>query len=204
MEMSTMTLKIDGKSVKAEEGMTVLQAARNAGIGIPTLCTNDKLEPFGACRFCMVEVTKGKGTKLVASCCYPAEEGLIVKTNSERISKIRKVILELVLPMANSGALPDLAKKYGAKATRFPLDEGEEPSNCILCGRCVRYCAEVKKLDAIGFVGRGVGRKVELMPELGNECITCRECYGKDICECGRFVIIAEEFPFLQYAYRSR
>ena len=99
---------------------------------------------------------------------------------------------------------PDLAKKYDAKVSRFPLDEGEEQSNCILCGRCVRYCAEVKKLDAVGFVGRGVNRKVELMPELGNECITCRECYGRDICECGRFVVLAEEFPFLQYAYRGR
>jgi NADH dehydrogenase/NADH:ubiquinone oxidoreductase subunit G len=204
MKMSTMTMKIDGKPVKAEEGMTVFQAARNAGIGIPSLCYNEKLEPFGACRFCMIEVTKNRKTKLVASCCYPAEDGLVVKTNSERILKIRKVILELLLPLAPSGPLPDLAKKYGADRSRFPLEKGEEITNCTLCGRCVRYCAEVKKLNAIGFVGRGVNRRVELMPEIGNECITCRECYGRDVCESGRFVVIAEEFPFLQYAYRGR
>lgn len=80
--MSSITMKIDGKSVQAEEGMTVFQAAKKAGIGIPALCNNERLEPFGVCRFCMVEVTKGQRTKLVASCCYPAEDGLVVKTDS--------------------------------------------------------------------------------------------------------------------------
>ena len=202
--MSKMTMKIDGKSVEAEEGMTVFQAAKKAGVGIPSLCYNEKLEPFGACRFCMVEVTKDQKTKLVASCCYPAEDGLVVKTNSDRITKIRKVILELIMPLAPAGPLSSMAEKYGADGSRFPLEKGEKPTDCTLCGRCVRYCREVKKLNAIGFVGRGVNRRVELMPEIGNECITCRECYGKDICESGKFVICAEEFPFLQYAYRGR
>jgi bidirectional [NiFe] hydrogenase diaphorase subunit len=197
--MSTITLEIDGKSVKAEEGTTVLKAAKSAGIDIPVLCQADKLEPFGACRFCMVEVTKGQRTKLVASCCFPAEEGLVVKTNSDKIRKIRKVILELLLPSAPYGQLPELAKKYGANPSRFPLENDEEPSQCTLCGRCVRYCAEVKKLHAVGFVGRGVTRKVELLPGLGNECVTCRECYSKDICNSGKFVIMADEFPFLPY-----
>lgn len=109
-----------------------------------------------------------------------------------------------MLPLAPSGPLPDLAKKYGVKTSRFPLEPGEQPSHCTLCGRCVRYCAEVKKLNAIGFVGRGANRKVELMPDIGNECITCRECYGRDICESGRFVVLAEEFPFLQFTYRKK
>ena len=194
--MNTVTLEINGKTVKAEEGMTVLQAAKNAGIDIPTLCHHDGLEPYGACRFCMVEVTKDRRTKLVASCCYPVENALIVKTDSERINRIRKVILELVLPQAPLGPLRGLAKKYGVKESRFPLDKGEEPSYCILCGRCVRYCSEVKKLNAVGFVGRGVDRMVALVPGSGDECVACRECYESSICEGGKFVPSAEEFAY--------
>lgn len=194
--MNTVTLEIDGKAVKAEEGMTVLQAAKNAGIDIPTLCHHDELEPYGACRFCMVEVTKDRRTKLVASCCYPVEDALIVKTDSERINRIRKVIIELVLPQAPLGPLRGLAKKYGVKESRFPLDKGEEPSYCILCGRCVRYCSEVKKLNAVGFVGRGVDRIVALVPGIGDECVACRECYESSICEGGKFVPSAEEFAY--------
>jgi len=200
--MDTVTMKINNKTVTAEKGTTVLKAARNAGIGIPTLCENDELEPFGACRLCMVEIDKGGRTKLVASCCYPVEEGLVVRTNSPRISKIRKVILELLMPWAPYGPLPQMAKRYGADPSRFPLGKGEEPSQCTLCGRCVRYCADVKKLNAVGYVGRGVSRRVELMPELGNECINCRACYSKEICESGKFVTMAEAFPFLPYQKR--
>ncbi len=199
MGMEAINLQIDGKQVKAEKGMTILQAARGAGIGIPTICHTDNLEPYGACRLCMVEIEKGKRTKLVASCCYPAEEGLVVRTNTPKIAKIRKVLLELMLPYAPYGPLPDIAKVYKADPNRFKLEPGEEPSQCTLCGRCVRHCREIKKLNAIGFVGRGVGRKVELIPDIGNECITCRECYGKDVCESGRFVILAEAFPFLKF-----
>jgi len=143
-----------------------------------------------------VEVTKGRRAKLVASCCYPVEDALIVRTDSERISRIRKVILELILPQAPVGPFLSLAKKYGVKESRFPLDKGEESSYCILCGRCVRYCAEIKKLNAIGFVGRGVNRKVALVSGIGDECFACRKCYGASICEAGKFVPSAEEFAF--------
>jgi len=144
----------------------------------------------------MVEVRKDNRTKLVASCCYPVEDALKIRTDSERISRIRKVILELIVPQAPVGPLLALAKKYGADRSRFPLDKGEEPPYCILCGRCVRYCAEIKKLNAIGFVNRGIDRKVALVPGIGDECTSCRECYGPTVCESGKFVPYAEEFAF--------
>jgi predicted molibdopterin-dependent oxidoreductase YjgC len=93
--MSEILVQIDGKEVKATEGMTVLEAAQSAGISIPTLCHHEKLEPFGGCRLCIVEVQVGDWTKRVVSCVYTVEENLIVRTRSEKIDKIRKMILEL-------------------------------------------------------------------------------------------------------------
>ena len=95
--MSEITLKIDDKEVKATQGMTVLEAAQSAGISIPTLCHHEKLEPFGACRICTVEVEARGRTNLVAACLYPVEENLVVKTRSERVDGIRKMLLELML-----------------------------------------------------------------------------------------------------------
>jgi len=169
-------LEIDGKQVEAEEGMTILQAARKAGIEIPTLCYNDQLEPYGACRICTVEIIKDGRKRYVVSCVYPVEEGLKVRTDSEEIRKIRKTLLELMLPLAPaSGPLKKLAEKYGARANRFQA----EPTACILCGLCVRYCAEVKKANAICFIGRGTERQVAFVPEVAPyECPSCRQCYA--------------------------
>jgi len=194
--MERITLEIDGKKVKAEEGMTLLQAAESIGVEIPTLCHHEDLEPYGACRLCTVEIIKSERTRLVAACCYPVENGLIVKTDSERVNKIRKMILELLLPLAPTGPLMTLATKYGlceyvkkseeesewkVKEFRFPA---EEPTYCTLCGLCVRYCAEVTKENVIGFIGRGIDRQVALVP--GKCCISCREC--ESICEGGKFM----------------
>lgn len=178
-----ITLKIDGKEVKAQEGLTVLQAAKAVGIEIPTLCYNEKLEPQGACRLCMVEIAKGARTRLVASCAYPVEDGLEVKTDTERVRKLRGLILELILPLADKGPIRSLAEKYGVKKSRFET----EPTDCILCGLCVRYCTEVKKLHAITFVGRGIDRQTAFVPEIApNVCPTCRECYS--LCPGGKIV----------------
>ena len=173
--MNEITLQIDGREVKAEEGMTILEAAQSAGIFIPTLCHHEKLEPYGACRICTVEIEARGRTNLVASCLYPVERDLVVKTRSEKVDKTRKMLLELMLAHAPDAAeLQDLAQEYGADKARFE----KESSFCILCGLCVRYCAEVKKKNVIGFVDRGTRREVIFIPEIASkECEDCKECF---------------------------
>ena len=173
--MSDVLLQIDGKEVKATQGMTVLEAAQRAGISIPTLCHHEKLEPFGGCRLCIVEVEDRGRTKLVVSCVYPVEEALIVRTRSEKVDRIRKTILELLLAHApDSPVLQELAQTYGADKNRFE----KEASFCIHCGLCVRYCAEVKKKNAVGFVDRGIRKEISFIPEIASkECNDCKECF---------------------------
>jgi len=173
--MSEILLEIDGKQVKAQQEMTLLEAARSAGISIPTLCHHEKLEPYGACRLCIVEVENRGWTRIVVSCVYPVEKNIIVRTRSEKIDRIRKMILELQLAHApDAFILQDLAKEYGADKNRFP----REPSHCIHCGLCVRYCAEVKKKHAVGFVDRGIRKEISFIPETASkECWHCKECF---------------------------
>ncbi len=152
-----------------------MQAAQSAGIVIPTLCHHEKLESYGACRICTVEVETRGRTNLVAACLYPVEKNLVVTTRSETVDKIRRTILELLLAHApGAPALQDLAREYGAKEARFE----KEASFCILCGLCVRYCAEVKKKNAIAFVDRGAKREISFIPEIASkECWNCKECF---------------------------
>ena len=173
--MSEILLTIDGKEVKAKKGMTLLDAARSVGISIPTLCHHEKLEPFGACRLCIVEVEVRGWTRIVVSCVYPVAKDIIVRTRSEKVDRIRKMILELQMAHApDSFILEDLAKEYGADRNRFE----KEPSFCIHCGLCVRYCAEVKKANAIGFVDRGIRKEISFIPEIASkECWNCKECF---------------------------
>ena len=173
--MSEILLQIDGKEVKADQGMTILEAAQRAGISIPTLCHHEKLEPFGACRICIVEIEDRGWKKLVVSCVYLVEENLIVRTRTEQVDRIRKTILELLLAHApDSQILNDLAREYGADKDRFEKD----PSFCIHCGLCVRYCAEVKKMNAVGFVDRGIRKEISFIPEIAaRECNECKECF---------------------------
>ncbi|MGB9905344.1 MAG: 2Fe-2S iron-sulfur cluster-binding protein, partial [Desulfotomaculales bacterium] len=173
--MNEITIQIDGQKVAAREGMTVLEAARSAGLTIPTLCHHEKLAPYGACRLCTVEIESRGRTRLVASCLYPVEKELVVRTRTEKVDRVRKVILELLLAHApDAPELQALAKEYGAERDRF----GKEPSFCLLCGLCVRYCAEVKKKHAIGFVNRGTGREICFVPEIASrECWECKECF---------------------------
>jgi len=177
IRMKTIQLGIDGKKVRAKEGATILEVARENGIYIPTLCHHNELEPSGVCRLCMVEISKDKRTKLVASCVYPVEENLVVKTDSEKIRKIRRMIIELLWP-----SVPALAKEFGVEKSRFVPEHTE----CCLCGLCVRYCAEVKKLNAVYFKGRGINRELAVIPELADECIYCAGCF--DLCPGGLIV----------------
>ena len=174
-KMNEIIVQIDGIKVKAAEGMTVLEAARNADIFIPTLCHHEKLEPYGACRICTVEAEVRGWTRFVAACLYPVEQDLIVRTRSEKVDKIRKMILEYLLAHApNSPQLQDLAQEYGADKDRFE----KESSFCILCGLCVRYCAEVKKKNAVGYVDCGAKREIRFIPEIDlKECHSCKECF---------------------------
>jgi len=173
--MSEITLEIDGIKVQATDGMTLLEAAQSVGIYIPTLCHHEKLEPFGGCRLCIVEVDERGWTKLVVSCVYLAADGLVVRTRSEKIDRIRKTILELLLAHApDAEVLKKLAQEYGADKDRFDKD----PSFCIHCGLCVRYCAEVKHKYAVGFVDRGIRKEISFIPEIAaRECNACKECF---------------------------
>lgn len=178
---SSVILNIDGKEVKARAGMTILDAAREASIYIPTLCHNEKLEPYGACRICTVEISRNNKTRLVTACVYPVEEGLSVKTDTPAVKKIRKTLLELMLASSPSKTIEELARGYGIKKSRFQA----ERTNCILCGQCVRYCHEVKGANAIGFVGRGTDRRVVFFPEIASTvCASCRECFS--LCPTGK------------------
>jgi bidirectional [NiFe] hydrogenase diaphorase subunit len=173
--MSDIRLQIDGKEVVATEGMTLLEAAHEAGISIPTLCLHEALEPFGGCRLCIVEVEVGGWSRLVVSCVYTVAPDLIVRTRSEKIDRIRKTLLELLLAHApDSPVLKEMAAEYGAIAARFD----KEASFCIHCGLCVRYCAEVKKLNAVGFIDRGIRKEISFIPEIAaKECKNCMECF---------------------------
>jgi bidirectional [NiFe] hydrogenase diaphorase subunit len=170
--MSKITLKIDGKTVSANKEETILDAARSLGIEIPTLCHHKKLIPYGACRLCLVELKQGKRSQLVASCGYYVKEGLEIYTQSERVQKVRKLVLELLLSiLRNSPEIKRLARQYDVLTTRYK----KFIHYCILCGLCVRYCDEVKKKNYLGFVGRGVDREVAWIP-LSNYEDTCKNC----------------------------
>ena len=173
--MSEISLRIDGKEVSVREDMTLLEAAQSAGISIPTVCHHEKLEPFGGCRLCTVEAESGGRTNLVAACIYPVQKDLVVRTRSVQIDRIRKVLTEQLLAYApESEVLQGLAREYQADKDRFP----KEPSFCILCGLCVRYCAEIKQKNAVGFMDRGPSRSISFVPEIAaQECWDCKECF---------------------------
>ncbi len=173
--MSEITFEIDGQKVTADPGTTILQAARKLGIKIPTLCHHEKLEPYGACRLCIVEAESRGSVKFVVSCIYPVENNLVVKTRSEKVDRMRKMILELLLAHApDSRDLQAYALEYGADKNRF----AKEASFCIHCGLCVRYCAEVKQKNAVGFIDRGTHREINFVREIAaQECWNCKECF---------------------------
>ncbi len=178
--MSEITLEIDGRKVETEEGTTILETAKSVGIDIPTLCYHPALSPFGACRMCSVELVSRGRSRIVTSCNYPAEEGLVVNTKSPDVIEIRKIISELLLARCpNVKVIQDLAREYGVEKPRFKL--GKEDEKCILCGLCARICEERIGVSAINFVSRGVDRKVET-PFQGtldinlDVCLACGAC----------------------------
>jgi glycine cleavage system H lipoate-binding protein/ferredoxin len=167
-------LTIDGKPVEMEAGKTVLEAAQKIGVHIPTLCYHKEVTAYGACRLCIVEVSRGNKTRLVVSCLYSAEDSLVVDTKSARVMKNRRMIIELLLARCpDSQALQGLAKEYGVGEPRF----SKKNESCILCGLCVRVCNEVVGANAIGFGLRGVLRKISTPFEKPPEtCLGCGAC----------------------------
>ena len=171
-----VTLTINGKKVKAAEGTSVLEAARAARIDIPTLCSNDALEPYGACRLCIVEIDNNGRTTVEASCTYPVADGLAVKTDSPRVIAGRKLVIELLLARCpNVKKVQELAQQYGIKDS--PAEFGKENDYCVVCGQCVRACNEVVKAGAIQFAGRGKDREVvSPFRQSAEDCIACGSC----------------------------
>ena len=128
-------LTINGLEISVEEGTTLLEAAQFLGFPIPTLCHMEGLSPYGACRLCVVEIGEGPRAKLVSSCTYPAQEGLIVRTASSRVLRARRMVLELLLASCpQSKVIQDLAAAHNIRRQRFR----QEYEDCILCGLCVR------------------------------------------------------------------
>jgi bidirectional [NiFe] hydrogenase diaphorase subunit len=169
-----ISLTIDGKKVEVVEGSSLLGAAREHGIEIPTLCYHEALEPYGSCRLCVVELETPRGSRLVASCVYPAEEGAVVKTNSEMVQASRRMTAELLLASApHAKAIQELAERMGVQEPRVSLSDND----CILCGLCVRACAEIVGAKAISLVHRGFSKEVSPPFEIGsNACIGCSTC----------------------------
>jgi len=180
------TVKINGIEVEVERGSTVLDAVRFLGIPIPTLCHEDGLAPYGACRLCLVEVsngnTSGARRKLQASCCLPAEDGMVVLTHSSRVERARKLLLEMyVATCPSSKRIQDLASAMGLRECRYEAKH----ETCIQCGLCVRMCEEQMMAGAIGFSGRGLNRSVSRPFDMTSEqCRQCGAClYICPVCE---------------------
>ena len=173
--MMPVSLTIDNQRVETESGNTILDAARAAGIRIPTLCHHAALAPHGACRLCVVEIT-GR-PRLAASCAYPVEEGIEVQTASPRVLKARRFTMGLLLLRCpDVPKLKELADQIGVDEAilgRFKADD----EDCVLCGLCARVCRERMGVGAIDFVNRGYRRKVSPpFDELSPICVTCGAC----------------------------
>jgi len=198
----TVTLKIDGKEIKAPEGMNLIDAAELAGIHIPNLCYLKGMKGVGACRLCLVEIEGMKAP--VIACNTRVKEGMAVNTKTEKVEEVRKFVIDLILSMhpldcmtctkAGICRLQSYAYNFGIKESSFtrkkfgyPIDEANpfikrDPEYCILCGRCVRICKE-QGTNVLDFMGRGVGSKVVTAndkPLQESECTFCGSCV--DVC----------------------
>ena len=172
------TVTIDGRKVRVRKDATVLDAAKKAGIWIPTLCYHPAI-PAGdaSCRICMVELDRGDWRQLVTACNYPVRRDIVVYVSSERAQQARRGVMELLLARApESEELKQLAERMGVKETPYPKVT-ESQRNCILCGLCVRVCEDMIGKSAIGFAGRGAERTVAApFRRPSEDCIGCGAC----------------------------
>jgi len=183
MADETVRITVDGQAAEGRVGETILAVCRRMGKDIPTLCHHEALEPYAACRVCLVEVAAGGRSSLVPSCQYPITEGLTVLTDSDAVRQTRRLVLELLLARCpGSEVVRDLAAKYGVTETPYLIDDPNQ--TCIMCGLCVRVCEEVLRVAAIGFASRGVDRRVGAPFEEASEvCIGCGACVA--VCPTG-------------------
>ena len=189
-------LNIDGIDVEVNKGTTILEAARKINIDIPTLCYLKEINEIGSCRICVVEVEGRRG--LVPSCITKVEEGMIVKTNTEKVNEARKVILELILSTHNRDCLTcvrngncelqDLCEKFGITDIRFEGQKEKahiddlspaivrDTSKCILCKRCVATCKNIQKVSAIDVAGRGFESRISPTGDKSLNDVNCTFC----------------------------
>ncbi|MGO8738988.1 2Fe-2S iron-sulfur cluster-binding protein, partial [Rhodoblastus sp.] len=194
-----VSLTIDGEKVTVPAGTSVMAAAMSRGVKIPKLCASDNLEPFGSCRLCLVEIEGRRGTP--ASCTTPAEDGMVVRTQSEKLARLRRGVMELyvtdyprdVLTSAGGAEFLDAAAEVGLREVRYAsgganhFDDAKDESNpyfaydpakCIVCSRCVRACEEVQGTFALTVEGRGFESRIRPGPTdfIDSECVSCGAC----------------------------
>jgi len=197
----TINLSIDGKDLAVPAGSTILEAARDAGIDIPTICYHEATTSNALCRICVVEV---EGSRvLVPSCVAKVSDGMVVKTKSERVIRSRRTILELLessIDLSEAPEIQEMTAEYQADPTRFPqaVERAPQPiddnpmflrdyAKCILCWRCVQVCADdAQYAYAINFSGRGYETQISTffnspLPE--STCVFCGQCVG--VCPTG-------------------
>jgi NADH-quinone oxidoreductase chain G len=214
--MQKMTVTVDGKKVEMPLGATILEAANAAGARVPTLCHDNKLHPFGACRVCLVEV-EGTPRKFTPSCTTPATDGMVVRTSTPSLIEARRMVLELLLikhpldcPVCDKAGecqLQDLVHEYGLGQSRFDAEKGYLPpdyesaiierniSRCILCGKCVRICDEQNGVGEWAFTRRGTRARISTDFDRPLDCEFCGEC--TEICPVGALTT-------RQFKYKAR
>ena len=189
-------ITINGISCSAREGERVLSVARREGIEIPSLCYEESLAPYGACRLCLVEVIKGGRPGMATSCTLEVVEGLEVQTDTPEIVRMRKVLLELYLAQApRAESIRVMAERYGVSRTRFSkrvIREDPLQNKCVLCGLCVRVCREMMGVGAINYIGRGQFTEINTpFYEENDVCMGCGACV--EVCPTGAIAMEEDE-----------
>ncbi len=208
-----VNLTIDGKQISVSKTATIYEAAQEAGVNIPVLCYAKKLMPYGACRFCLVQVEQMKG-RLIPACTTPVSEGMVVTSSSDEIKKVRKTVMEFLLvnhvldcPVCDKGGecdLQDLAYEFESIKNRFEGEKFDLPTDevnpliernmnrCVLCGKCVRVCDEIVGYGSYSFINRGFETKIATAYDRGLNCEFCGQCLS--MCPVG--ALLPRPFKF--------